>query len=180
MTNNYKIEKPTSDLNYLTNGIKYVVLGIILFFASWIAVPLFVSQNRPYRLNSVFELIFENPVFFSIGFACLVIGFLIYRTWKKYKFGEVYSIEFNDSKKILEISYVNLANNQEKKRKYHYKNLSFELLNKEDALFGKQRVLLINNNSKKVHEINFDRTAWCRNEQIDQLIEKIKTGHNNV
>jgi hypothetical protein len=179
MNDSYEIDKPTSDLNYLTIGIKYIVLFIILFLGSWIALPLFVSKGRPTRVNSTAELLFENPLWSSLIISIGVIIWFIYRTRKKYKFGEVFKIDFNDSDRKLEINTVNLANNAEKVNHYEYKNLSYDFKNKEDSLFGKQRILKINNNGKTVHEINFDRTAWCRHKRIDKLIEKIKTGHNN-
>ena len=180
MNDSYEIEKPVSDLNFLTIGIKYIVLFIVLFLGSWIAIPLFVSNGRPTRVNTTAELLFENPLWSSLLISIGVITWFIYRTRKKYKFGEVFKIDFNDSNQKLEIRTVNLANNQEKNNYYDYKNISYDLQNTEDSLFGKQRILKIKNYDKTVHEINFDRTAWCRNERIDKLIEKIKTGHNTV
>ncbi|EIJ40871.1 hypothetical protein JoomaDRAFT_3946 [Galbibacter orientalis DSM 19592] len=180
MNDSYKIEKPASDLNFLTIGIKYIVLFIVLFLGSWIAIPLFVSKGRTTRVNTTAEFLFENPLWSSLLISIGVITWFIYRTIKKYKFGEVFKIDFNDSDKKLEVKTVNLANNQEKDNYYDYKNLSFDLQNIEDSLFGKQRILKIKNYDQTVHEINIDRTAWCRNERIEKLIEKIKTGHNTV
>src|SRR5690554_2855880 len=51
MKDSYEIEKPNSDLNYLTLGIKYIVLFIVLFFGSWIAIPLFVANGVTTRVN---------------------------------------------------------------------------------------------------------------------------------
>ena len=82
--------------------------------ASWIAIPLLISQNRPYRLNKTFEILFTNPIISSILISVLVIGFLIYRTWKKYRFGEVYKIDFDDTNQKLIVKTVNPANNKEK------------------------------------------------------------------
>ncbi|RKE89075.1 hypothetical protein [Ichthyenterobacterium magnum] len=180
MKDSYEIEKPSSDLNYLTIGIKYIVLFIVLFLASWIAIPLFIANGRATRINPVTEFLAENAFLFSILISLSVVVWFIYRIRKKYTLGEVFKIDFNDSDQILNIKTVNLANNQEKNNYYNYKNLSYKFYNSKDALFGKQRILHILNNGKTVHEINFDRTAWCRNERIDKLIEKIKTGYNNV
>ena len=174
MTDSYEIEKPTSDLNYLTIAIKYIVLFIVLFLSSWIAIPLFVSRGRPTRVNTTAEILMENPSIFSIIISVGVLWWFIYRTRKKYKLGEVFKIHFNDSDQKLEIKTINLANNQEKQNVYDYKNISFEFYNSKDALFGKQRILHVLNNNKAIHEINFDRTAWCRNERIENLIEKLK------
>lgn len=180
MKDSYVIEKPSSDLNYLTIGIKYIVLFIVLFLASWVAMPLLVSKGRPYRMNFVAEFLFENVFIFSIIFSLSVLAWFIYRIKKKYAFGEVFKIDFNDSAKSLQVQTVNLANNQEKEANYNYEDLSFEFHEISDALFGKQRILHILNKNKKVHEINFDRTAWCRNDRIDALIEKIQTEHKMV
>lgn len=178
MIDSYEIEKPTSDLNFLTIGIKYIVLFLVFFLAGWIAIPLFVSKGRPTRVNTTAELLFENPLLSSLLISVGVITWFIYQTRKKYKFGEVFKMEFNDFDRKLEIKTVNLANSQEKENSYDYKNLSYDLQKTEDSLFGKQRILKIKNHGKTVHEINLDRTAWCRNERIDKLIERIKTGHN--
>lgn len=180
MNNSYEVEKPASDLNFLTIGIKYIVLSIVLFLASWIAIPLFVSKRRPARINTSVELLSENPLWSSLIISTGVIIWFIYRIRKKYKFGEVFKIDFNESDQKLKIKTVNLANNQEKDNLYDYENLSFDIQNKEDPLFGKQRILKIKNYDLIVHQINFDRTAWCRNEWIDELIEKVKTWSNNV
>lgn len=74
---------------------------------------------------------------------------------------------------------MNLANNKVKKNAYDYKNTSFELDNRSDPLFGEQRIIKINHFGNKVHEINIERSAWCRNEQIENLIERIKQVINN-
>jgi len=174
MTDSYEIEKPTSDLNYLTIGIKYIVLFIVIFLASWIAIPLLVSTGRPTRVNIVAKFLFENTFLFSVLISVVILSWFIYRTIKKYKLGEVFKIEFNDFDHKLNIKTTNLANNHEKDNSYEYKNIVYKLCNSKDALFGKQRVLQILNNNKTVHEINFDRTAWCRNERIDKLIEKVE------
>lgn len=62
----YEIEKPNSDLNNLTIGIIYIVLFIVLFLGSWIALPLFVSNGVTTRVNRTAKLLFENPLLFSV------------------------------------------------------------------------------------------------------------------
>ncbi|SEA60355.1 hypothetical protein [Bizionia paragorgiae] len=180
MKDSYDIEKPRSDLNYFTVGIKYTVLFIVLFLASWIAIPLLIANGRATRMNSVAEFLVGNAFIFSILISLSVITWFIYRIRKKHTLGEVFSINFNDSDQTLNIKTVNLVNNQEKDHYYNYKNLSYTFYKSENPLFGKQRILHILNTAKTVHEINIDRTAWCRNERIDQLIEKIKAGHPNT
>jgi len=172
----YEIEKPTSDLNYLTIGIKYIALFIVIFLGSWIAIPLLISKGRPTRINTVAEFLLENTFLFSILISFGIIFWFIYRAIKKYKLGEVFKIEFNDIDQKLNITTINLANNKEKNNSYEYENLRYELYNSNDALFGKQRILHILNNNKIVHKINFDRTGWCRNERIEKLLEKLKIG----
>lgn len=168
----YEIEKPSSDLNYLTIVIKYIVLFIVFFLASWFAIPLLFANGRSTRVNKNAELLFENPLLFSALISIGVISWFIYRTRRKYKLGEVFQINFNDSDQKLEIKTVNLANNMVKDNYYDYQNLSYYLQHTQDSLFGKQRILTIKNYGKTVHQINFDRTAWCRNERIEHLIEK--------
>ena len=180
MKTTFEIEKPVSDLNFLTLGIKYIVLFIVLFIASWIAIPILFSRKNAHNINEYFDLIIDNPIIFGLIMATLIISWFIFRILKKYKQGEIYRIIFNDSEQKLEISTVNLINDQEKENKYDYKNLAYEIKNTEDPLFGKQRIIIFKNVFKIVHEINIERTAWCRNEQIEKLFERIKTGHNTV
>ncbi len=171
----FEIEKPTFQINYFTLIIKYSVLAIVLFIGSWVIFPLAISQKYGSRLNSAFKLFFDNPYIFSVLFAVIIIGFLVFRTWKKYKYGEVYYVEFNDDEKILNIKSVNLINNQIKEKSYAYKNITFLISFTEDPLFGKQEVLSVKNKGKKVHTINFARTAWCRHKQLNDFIKKIRT-----
>ena len=174
MKNIYEIEKPTSETNYLTIGIKYVVLFIVLFLASWIAIPLFVAKGRGSRINPVAEFLTENTIVFSILFSIVIIAWFIYRIRKKYKYGEVFKMNFDDKKEMLNIWTINSLNKIEKEYNYDYGIIDFKSYKADDALFGKQRILHILNNGKTIHEINFDRTAWCRNERIENLIEKTK------
>tara|TARA_R110002050_G_scaffold299255_1_gene464324 strand:+ start:1528 stop:2070 length:543 start_codon:yes stop_codon:yes gene_type:complete len=180
MKNTYEIEKPTSETNYFTIVIKYVVLFIVLFLASWIAIPLFISKGRGSRINPVAEFLAENPIIFSLLFSVSIISWFIFRIKKKYKYGEVYKIKFDDVKKVLNIWTVNTMNQAEKLFNYDYETIDFKFYKADDALFGKQRILHILKNEKALHEINFDRTAWCRNDKLENLIERIKTGHNTV
>jgi len=173
MEESYQIKKPVSNLNFLTIAIKYIVLFIVLFLGSWFAIPIFVSNGRPTRINKTYELLFYNPLITSIIISIAVISWFIYRIIKKYKLGEVFQINFNDSDQKLDVKTVNLVNKKVKDNHYDYEDLSFKFKNSEDILFGKQRILIIKNHNETVHKINFERTAWCRNEMIGNLIEKI-------
>lgn len=89
-------------------------------------------------------------------------------------YGEVFKMNFDDKKEILNIWTINSMNKIEKEYNYDYGIIDFKSYKADDALFGKQRILHILNNGKTIHEINFDRTAWCRNERIENLIERTK------
>ncbi|MBU2906402.1 hypothetical protein KO529_16520 [Arenibacter algicola] len=180
MTNIYEIEKPATETNYFTIGIKYVVLFIVLFLTSWIAIPLFIAKGRGSRINPVAEFLAENPLPFSLIFSATIIAWFVYWIRKKYKYGEVFKINFDDATQILNVWTINTMNKAEKAYKYDYETLDFKFYKADDALFGKQRILHILKNQKTAHEINFDRTAWCRNEGLENLIERIKTGHNKT
>ena len=174
MNLSYEIEKPISDLNPLTSLIKYIVLFIVLFLSSWVAIPLFLSKGRATRVNPITQFLAENAFIFSFLITIAIISWFIYNSRKQYKFGEVYRIDFNDAEQKLYIKSINLSNNLEKETDYDYKNISFSIYNTKDALFGKQRILSIFNHNNPVHVINIDRTGWCRNENIDNLIYKAK------
>ncbi|MGG8494956.1 hypothetical protein ACQY1Q_00950 [Tenacibaculum sp. TC6] len=173
MTNFYEIEKPITDVNYLTIAIKYTVLFILLFLVSWIAIPLLVLKRSSSGVHKVAEFLFENVVLSSLVISIGILSWFIYRIIKKYKKGEVFKIEFNDAEQKLGIKTINLVNNQERDNLYEYKNVRYNFYESTDLLFGKQRIVCIMNTNKVVHTINIDRTAWCRNEQLDELIEKM-------
>ena len=176
----FEIEKPISELNILTIFIKYIVLGISLFFSSWILVYIFLKPKSLHQQKAILDFYIENPTDVAIIFAIAVPLYLIYRTWKKYKFGEVWKIEFMDMERKLKVNTINLFNNEEKECLYDYENLNFEINRISDSLFGEQRIINIYNTNKRVHIINIERTAWCRNNSIEKLIKIISKEYSNL
>lgn len=167
----YQVEKPQDETNLFILIIQYIVLFIVLFLSCWLILP-FISRRN--SVGRIYRQMFDSPLFFSITFSLGIVVFLIYRAWKKYNYGEVYHIEFDDSAQTLNTQSINLLNNQEKTQSFNYKNVSIEITKDKDPLFGEQRILIIKNQQKKVHEINIDRTAWCRNEKLEDLFKKLE------
>lgn len=180
MKEHFKVEKPILHLNYFTICIKYIVLFVLLFLSSWIVIPLLTAGKRGRTVNTVSKFIFENAFVFAILIAVTIIGWFIHRAIKKYKYGEVFDINFEDSTGVLSIKTINLANNKEKTKSCLYKDISFVFHKKNDPLFGNQRILDIYHLELRVHDINIDRTAWCRHDNIEVLIKKIKSEHINA
>jgi len=104
MNTNFKVEKPILHLNYFTIFIKYIVLFIVLFLSSWVAIPLLTVGKRGSRVNTVSSFMFENASVFAVLIAATIMGWFIYRTIKKYTFGEVFDINFDDSNRLLVLS----------------------------------------------------------------------------
>lgn len=180
MTKSYEVDRPVSNLGYFILGIKYIVLFIVLFFASWIILIFSHSRRRTFSSDQYFNTLYENASIVSLTIAITVVIWFIYRARKKYKYGEVFKISFDDVRQKIEIKTVNLINDREKKNEYSYHNLRCNIIEQKDELFGEQRILIIENDCQKVHEINIERTAWYRHEKIEELIEKLKTIHSSV
>ena len=178
----YKIDKPKSDMNYFTLGLKYIVLTIVFFIAGWIIIP-FLSVGKNYLGRYSFEL-FEKIINdyipeTSLLISILIVSFFIYRAWKKFNYGEIYELEFDDDKKQLKVQSVNLINDKLIQKIYNYQFLIFDIENKTDPFFGDQRIIKFYDKGKIVHDMNLERTGWWRYEKIDELVERIKTGYNN-
>lgn len=131
----FEIEKPISNQNYATLFIKYIVLFIVFFLLSWMIIPFIFSGRNPDNAESIAETLFDNPIISSVVIAIIVIGWFVYRTVKKFKYGEVYHINFNDAESKLHIKTVNLVNNSVKENQYDYRGLKFDFYTNEDPLF---------------------------------------------
>ena len=151
--------------------IKYIVLFILFFLGSWFALSWIFMGRLGRRISGLSELIIEHSGLISIIISLVVIGWFIYRAWRKYNLGEVFRVEFNDAKKTVSFWTINVINDSEKINTYSNKNITYQSKTINNLLFGKQRIVTVLNNEKVAHEINLDRTAWCRHEEIDQLLE---------
>ena len=180
----FEIDKPVSDMNYFTLGIKYIVLTIVFFIASWIILPFLTVRKKitgGYSFN-FFEKIIEGHYVkeMSLLISILIVSFFIYRAWKKINYGEIYRLEFDDERSELNILSINLINDKLIDKTYDYEFLVFILENKTDPFFGEQRIIKIYYKGNVVHDINLERSGWWRYDKIDELIERVKgTEYNN-
>ena len=170
----YKVEKPKNNLHWSTLIIKYIVLFICLFFASWIVLPFVFSHKSARTANQAFEMFLSDPKTTSLLISLSVCIWLIYQAFKKYTFGEVFEMEFDSKHNQITIKSTNTLNNKEKEIKYDYENISFQINTQEDPLFGKQRIVKIFNKGEKINQINIERTAWVRHDKLEELLEIIK------
>ena len=179
----FEIDKPKSDLNYFTLGIKYVVLFIVIFIASWIILP-FITATRKYNGNfstSFFDKIIQGHYVkeMSLIIAISIVVFFIFRAWKKFNYGEIYKLEFDDDHKILTVLSINLITDKLINKSYSYDFLVFTLESIIDPFFGEQRIIKIYDRGEIVHDMNLERTGWWRYDKINELLERInKTGYN--
>ena len=171
MTKVFEIEKPFSHLSYTSMVIKYIVLFIVIFLGIWFAVSWLFMGRLGRRFSGLSEIIIENSGLISIIISLTVIGWFIYRAWRKYNLGEVFRIEFDDVKHTVTFWTINVINDSEKISTYSNKEITYQSKTIYNSLFGKQRIVTILNNGRFVHEINLDRTAWCRHDEIDHLVE---------
>jgi len=171
----YSIEIPNSDLNHgkLNIFLKYITYFIIGWFVSWI-ILLYRSTDNKYTEIKLVDFIFDNPGLFSALISLFVVGFLVNRVYTKFKLGQMISIEIlpNSSSLILEL--VNTFNGNIWKVDIPFNHLKVYIDEKENKLFGKQRIVTFFNNGKEVTKINIELTAWCRHSDIDSIISKLK------
>ncbi len=171
-------------MNYFTLGIKYITLFIIFFIASWIILPFITStkkHNGGYSFT-FFEKIFDGHYVkeMSLIIAISIVTFFIYRAWKKFNYGEIYRLEFDDENKILSVMSINLINDKLISKSYNYEFLVFHLENIVNPFFGEQRIIKIYDKGEIVHDMNLERTGCWRYEKINELLERInKIGYNN-
>ena len=174
---NFKIDQPESDLSWGTLIMKYITLfslGLVALWVLGLSTPFWRRNRYLDNKNSVFESMVASPYLWTIIFGLVVFGILVYRASRKYKFGEVFEVEFDDGEKTIMTKSVNLLNNKTRTRKIPYDRLTFIYSEQENSLFGHQRIIEIYEQMDKVHVINVDLTGWVRHERIELLIDKIK------
>lgn len=174
MSTLFEIDKPVSHLSYTSMVIKYIVLFIVFFLGSWVALTWLIMGRIGRRSSGFGQVIVENAGLISIFISIAIIGWFIYRAWKKYHLGEVFSMQFNDEDRSVTFSAINVVNNSEKTTTYLLDHITYRSRTTRNLLFGKQRIVTVFEKNKKVHEINLDRTSWCRHEEIDQLLERLE------
>jgi len=174
----YEIDKPTPELmdDYFTLALKYLTLSIVGFFVGWIIVTVFAMRIRGNIPFSAF--IISNPGVTSIAIAFGVIYFFGRRTYEKYKLGLLTSIEFDEDKQVVNMELFNTFNGGIRKKEIGFAQLRTNLSISEDKvtgkLYGKQRIIEFYCYNVLINRLNIELTAWCRNEQIDALVNRLE------
>lgn len=165
----YEINKPESELTegYFTLALKYITLFIIGWIGGWVFL-MFVSSGKRSELS---DLLFNNPEYTSIAISLAVIYFFGQRSFKKYRMGLITSIEFNETK--LKLGLLNTINGSHKYKEIETNNLKISLKNKQDNLFGKQRVFEFYEKNILINRLNIELTAWCRHPDIETIVSNL-------
>ena len=172
----YEIENIAKNEGCLVSIIKYVTLFIIGFILLWIIVLRFFR-----------ELGFEYGTFFSFLISISLSGYFIYRILNHSN--EVYKLIFNDKEQELTVISGNTFDGIDTENKIQYESIivTFEekpifkskiQLDKDtqirDDYLSQNRKMKIYNLEKFVGEINIDLSGWCRHDEIDKILDKLK------
>jgi hypothetical protein len=177
MSHIFEIEKQFSNESLLTRIIKYLVLFIVCFIGSYIAIFM-LSGALGMIVQPIIILLLENIGFFSVLITLAIIGWFIHRNWEKYKYGEVFLIGFDDVQRTLTVGSVFTLNNSVKHFTYDYNDLAYEYYTTDHNIIGEQRMVDISYKGKTVHMINMDKTAWCRHKDLGYILKRFRIGHH--
>jgi len=167
MANVFLTDKPTSDTNYFTLFLKYTALFIITWIAFWLFLLFIVARKRSEDADN---FVFDNGGLISIFIAIGVIIFYIRNAINKYKYGTPFKMTFDNAASEFTVRVVNTLNDKEKDIIIPYTQLVIKEFDKEDKLFGKQRLFDFYQQSNLMTKVNIDMTAWCRLENLDDLL----------
>lgn len=167
-------DKPTSDTNYFTLFLKYTALFIITWIASWLFLLFFIARKKSEDADN---FVFDNGGLISIIIAVGVIIFYIKNASKKYKYGIPFKMTFDDKTSEFTVRVVNTLNDKEKDITIPYTQLVIKETDKEDKLFGKQRLFDFYKQANLMTKVNIDLTAWCRLENLEGLLVLLRKNY---
>lgn len=163
----FKIEKPEYQRSYfLTSIIKYFVLA----FVSWMCCIAFALMAIGRKDNSDFSFKFA----FVLG--TIAVFFIWFRFFlKKYKLSDIYKIIIDYDKKIITFLSINMHTGKELKKEIAFSNFTTKMRFNNHSLYGEQNILVFYENSKLYNVLNIELTAWNRLDNIEEVIETLKT-----
>jgi len=168
MVHSFSIDKPNSDTDWFTLLLKYTALFMIFWIVAWFGVFYFITKEQDPLIE---DSVFNNGGLMSALIAAVVAAFLGYRAWSKFRFGSPFAFHFNDDQSTLTIRLVNTLNNKEREMIIPYDYLRITETDREDALFGKQRIIDIHDRSRLITSFNIELTAWVRHPELDTLVQ---------
>lgn len=172
----YCIEKPTSDSGIIVLILKYTTTFIVPWLAGWLFLSFFLSSKS--KIGGHSENIGTVLGLLNILIAVIICIFHIIDSLKKYKMGTPFKFIFDFEHYNLSIRTINTINEKEKEIIIDFNTLRIVEEKKVNLFLGKQRVFNIYNKDKLITILNIDLTAWCRYEQLNELIEKLRQKSN--
>lgn len=168
----FEISEPESELTegYFNLTLKYSILFITSWIGGWFFL-LFISSGRRNRRSALTTLLFDNPEYTSILVAVVIVYFIGYQAYTKYKLGLITSINIDNEFVLLTL--LNTVNGKSITRKIEKSNFKVRLTKRDDKFFGEQRFIEIYEKAKLISKLNIDMTAWCRHPEINALITEL-------
>ena len=172
----YEIENVAKNEGCFVSLLKYLTLGVVGFFVLWIML-----------LQNTNDMFFDYGAEVSAAAVVVIFGLLAYRAMKKS--GRLYKITFNDEEQLLQLTIGNTftGNDTEKNIAYRYLRLEENIkpifrdvstVMGRDILdsdkLSQNRKIQLYDKRVLVTTIDVDITAWCRHQQIDELIKKLR------
>jgi hypothetical protein len=168
----YSIDKPSSDNSYFTVFLKYTTLLIVAWIAGWFILLFYVAK---FRVKYIEDAILDNGAWVSLAVAISVVIFFARRTFAKYRYGSAFVFSFNDELETLTIRLTNTLNDKEREVQVPYQRLFVLVSGADSRLFGKQRIYSFYDDQIPVTSVNIDLTAWCRLENLPELLNRFGT-----
>jgi hypothetical protein len=182
----YEVYEP-SDSSVTGNILKYIALFMLSWIGAWILLLLTVGYFDS-NDHKVTDYLFDHPGADSLVIAISVIIYFVYTIQKKYKFGIVFRIIFDDKSQKLILWTKNTFNNKITVRNYFYNdldimiedsiqkfpyNIKTNLQPDIDYVFGGKGILVFNYKGRRIGKINIALSAWCRHESINAIILRL-------
>lgn len=165
----YFIEKPIDDNGIFVLILKYTTLLLVTWIVAFMVIGFVLA-----RKSSSATFLTNNIGLISLFIAAAVVFYYVRSIYNKYRLGSLFEITFDNTNNEIKISVVNTLNDKVKERVIKYENLITKPEIKDNGLTGKQRIINIYNRKEYINRLNIDLTAWCRHENIDELIENFK------
>ncbi len=168
----YSIEKPESDTGIVVLVMKYSTIFIVPWLAGWLFLSfLFTDKSRSGETS---ESIGNYLGILNIIIALIICFFHIKESLRKYKMGTPFEFTFDHDLSTLSINTINTINDKEKEVLIDYKNLVVIEEQKNNPFLGRQRVYTLTDKSIPRIILNVDLSAWCRHDQLGELIENLR------
>ena len=176
----FEIENHAKNEGCFISILKYSTLSIIGFIILWWLLLRYGNA-----------LGFQHAGFFSFLIAITIIGYFLNKVI--FKSDEIYKIIFDDENKQLTLISGNSFDGIDVKKTLNYSSIrvvlnkepifksNFRLIDKNPISSDKlsqNRQIKLYENHKLVNTIDIDLTPWCRHENIEEIINKLKVLSN--